>query len=115
MIPDVKPLHMWQVQAQLTGILQGGWQSSRQVPTMIVGATDGTTAVRAVSDMAWNMSTDRGHAGPVHTFATVARVNPRTGYVSATVAWVRVTYRWGSIETVAANTYAEVKIDEGAV
>lgn len=112
MIGEAKPLHMWQVQAQLTCVTGDGWQSSRQAPTMIVGATDEIDAVRAVSDLAWDMSPGVMFAGPRHTYATVARVNPRTGYVSAQVSWVRVTYRYGSIETLTANTYAEIKLNE---
>lgn len=112
MSEEVKPLHMWQIQAQLTGTTRDGWESSRQAPTMIVGAKDEWAAVRAVSDLAWDMSAGDTFTKPRHTFATVARVNPRTGYVSAKVRWARVTYGYGVIWGVAADTYAEVKLNQ---
>lgn len=103
-------MRFYQVQAQVSGTTVDEWDSSRQVRTMIVGANDGGEAVREVSHVAWDMTTGRYLIR--HTYATVVEViNGDNGdrVPLGEVTWVRVTYRYGGIETVAGSTYGEVK------
>src|SRR5688572_30740858 len=101
-------IRFYQAQAQLSATFDG-WQSSRQVPTMIVGAVDESSAVRMVSDMAWGMSVS-GYYDRT-TYATVVEViNGDNGDTIpiGKVRWVRVSYDAPSIHTICADTYAEL-------
>jgi hypothetical protein len=111
MAPAVKrQLRFYQVQAQVSGVTADEWTSSRQVPTVIVGADDPHEAVRAVSDMAWNMSS--GVYNDRTTYATVVElINGDNGdrVPLSNGIWVRVRYSAYGIETVSADTYGELR------
>ena len=103
-------MNVYQVQAQLTGT-RDGWESSRQVDTMWVAAPDEGSAVRMVSNVAWNMS--GGGYADRRTFATVVEVrsgDDGTWCQVSPVRWVRVDYLPGGyIATIVRSTYAEVR------
>lgn len=103
-------MKIYQVQAQVSGVTKDGWHSSRQVPTINVGARDAHEAAKAVSHLAWDMS-QAGYREPRHTYAAVCPMMPnRDGdMVPFPGIWVRVTYRHGGIETVTGDTYGSVK------
>lgn len=99
-------MRVFQVQAQVSCTTSDGWGSSRQVPTMWIGAEDGMKAARMVSDMAWIMSgAEYGRANDRRTYALVCEVDtdPMNPF------WVGVAYRYGGIETMDADTYAALK------
>ena len=103
-------MNVWQVQAQLTAV-RDGWESSRQVDTMLVAAPDEVGAVRMVSDMAWSMSGD-GYADR-RTYATAALIvcwSDHTPFlIEEPVRWVRVDYTHGQITCTVGHSYTEVK------
>lgn len=103
-------MRFYQVQAQVSGVTRDGWDSSRQVRTMIVGAADETEAAREVSHMAWDCSADIYTERD--TYATVVElINGDNGdrVPLGAGCWVRVRYRHGGIETITGDTYSEVK------
>jgi hypothetical protein len=101
-------LRFYQVQAQVSAT-RDGWGSSRQVRTMIVGASDPLNAATEVSHVAWDMSTG-GYVDKT-THATVIEViNGDNGDITpiGELTHVKVEYRNGSIYAHSASTYAEL-------
>ena len=103
-------LKFYRVQAQLIATTLDGWESSRQVRTMIVGAEGPVDAGQEVSHLAW----DSSHGGYVarRTIATVGEViNGDNGDIVPTgpASWVRVDYLpSGVIATSRADTYQQL-------
>lgn len=102
---------MWRVQAQLTCTTADGWESTRQCRTMDIASPGGHVAVRAVSDMAWDMSGTAARRDTRHTFATVVEIDSR-GYAIGSPTWVRVSYLTSGIATVTGVAYHDVKLGE---
>lgn len=103
-------MRFYQVQAQVSGVTSDGWNSSRQVPTVVVGAADETDAAKVVSNLAWDMSP--GGYSERDTYALVMEViNGDNGdcVPLGNGTWVRVRYRNSWIETHSASTYEELK------
>lgn len=102
-------LRFYEVQAQLTATHKG-WESSRQVRSVIVGAVDPMTAAQEVSHVAWDCSP--GGYSDRRTIVIVFEViNGDNGDAIPTgpPTWVRVEYRaMGDIVTVSAPTYQQL-------
>lgn len=94
-----RTLRMWQVQAQLVCVTPDGWDSSRQCPTMVVGSWDAHSAVRTVSDAAWDMSGRSSKANTRKTMASVVQVD-RYGAPIGLPVLVKVEYINGGVSTV---------------
>lgn len=75
---------------------------------MIIGARDGVSAARQVSDLAW-MVTPRSYVTQTSRtgILTVLAVDP-DGEVGLRLTWVFVTYGWGAITATGFDTYAEL-------
>lgn len=101
-------LRFYQVQAQLSG-QRGEWSSSRQVRTMIVGASSALDAGTQVSHMAWDAS-GSGFTDKVTVATAVEVINGDDGGIIATgpMTWVKVSYVGSWIYAHAADSYAEV-------
>lgn len=104
-----KGICFYQVQGQLSATCDG-WDSSRQLPTVIVGAVDELAAATQVSHLAWDMSA-RSYVYRT-TYATVTEVvNGDNGDVIPVgdLVHVKVKYVGGTIHAHAARTYAELQ------
>ena len=103
-------MNVYHVHAQLLAE-RDGWESSRQADAMLVAAPDEGSAVRMVSDLAWNMS--GGGYTRRRTFATVGLVvawSDHRPFIEEPMRWVRVDYLPGGfIATIVRNTYSEIK------
>lgn len=107
-------MRFFRVQAQVSSTTVDGWDSSRQVRTMIVGAADALGAARDVSHLAWDMSS--GVYLRRRTVATVIEVIPGDdgGFIpTGPFSFVLVRYL-GTDGVVAQrfDTYAELAASE---
>lgn len=88
------------------GLTLDGWESSREVRGVTVGAENALEAVRTVSHLFWDAVGGRW-AGRYTIGTATEMLAPR---VPGEVTWVRVDYRGGCISTVAGGLHADVKI-----
>lgn len=108
-------LKIFTVQPQYSGIDYDGWHHSAQGSILPTIAEDAGQAARMLSNHAFGLM---GHRWTVkHCYALVHEAampdNPRDGLALMDAGmWVRVSYRYGGIETVCGRTYAEVKYME---
>lgn len=104
------PLRMWQVQARLNATTHDGWESSRDVLTLIVASRNGHDAAIRVACVAWDMSSRETYPGRRETFATVVEIDPEHGQPKegSEVTFVKVVFGYGSMSAYSAASYGEV-------
>lgn len=104
------PLRMWQVQARLNATTHDGWESSREVPTLIVASRSDQNAAIRVACVAWDMSSREAYPGRRETFATVVEIDPEHGQPreGAEVSFVKVIFGYGGMSAYSGPSYGEV-------